>query len=52
MKKVGEVIYRRDCRHPEHRAPQMISLLPGIYEHRCPSCGGVEWIEVHRWHTL
>jgi|WetSurMetagenome_2_1015567.scaffolds.fasta_scaffold282026_3 hypothetical protein len=27
------------CRSTDHKAPNMMALPPGLYEHECPQCG-------------
>lgn len=39
LRKIRELINFQPCNHPEHNAPTMISLPPGVYEHTCPRCG-------------
>ncbi len=43
--KIGEI--KRPCSHPEHYAPGMIVLPPGVYQHTCPSCENTYTFTVH-----
>ena len=38
-RKIAELPYRDVCRDPEHNPPTHWVPEPGIYEHKCPSCG-------------
>jgi hypothetical protein len=38
IKKIGDLVRKEICDHPEHNIPSLISLPPGIYEHTCPKC--------------
>ncbi len=39
IRKIADLPEQSHCRHPEHQPPSMIVLEPGVYVHKCPSCG-------------
>lgn len=41
IRDIWEPIERRVCHDPEHEPPRHQVFEPGMYRHKCPSCGRV-----------
>lgn len=52
IKKIADVTVPEICLDPDHNAPSMIVLPPGVYEHVCPGCGRKQVFRVSPRPTL
>lgn len=52
LRRLGNLPETECCRHPAHKPPGMIVLLPGLYEYECPGCSGKQLVVVPKRQSL